>query len=61
MSADSVHTTTTKKNVSLFLDLETVVSLPCIIPMLKCIHDLIKMAQSRDIMIQDFIGVVKLC
>lgn len=36
-------------------------SLPCILPLLRCIDDLIKMAQSCNVMIQDFIGDVKLC
>jgi hypothetical protein len=43
-------------------DVEVVMGFVCIMPMLKAMHELIKFAQSHDlILFYDFMGVVKMC
>jgi hypothetical protein len=50
-----------KKNLTLLLDVATLLALPCILPLLECIQSLIKFAQSRNVFISDFIAAVKIC
>jgi hypothetical protein len=49
-----------KKNLSLLLDLATLLALPCILPMLEVVQSLIKFAQAGNVFISDFIAVVKI-
>lgn len=58
---DASSIAATKMNVALLLDLETFIALPCILLILKCVNDVVKIVQCRDVMIQDFnIGALKL-
>jgi hypothetical protein len=47
-------------NLDLLCDLELVLGLPCILPMLEVVHTLIKYAQRWDVFICEFLDVVKL-
>jgi hypothetical protein len=49
------------ENFDLLVDIEVLLSLACFIPLLECVHYLIKLSQARDIFICDFIQSVKVC
>jgi hypothetical protein len=51
----------TKKNLEYFCDVEVVMGLMCIMPMLKVVHALIKFVQACDTFVCDFVTIVKLC
>jgi hypothetical protein len=47
------------ENLNLLCDLELILGLPCIFPMLEVVHMLIKYVQRRDVFICEFIDVMK--
>lgn len=60
MSLDAPSTIATRSNLVLLIDLQTLFGLPCILPLLTKINQLIKFSQARDIFICDFVGAVQL-
>jgi len=48
-------------NLSLFCDLELILGLHAILPFLDFVHTLIKLTQSHDVFICDFVNTVKVC
>lgn len=58
---DAAKESAAKRNLLFLLDVATLLALPCILPMLECIHSLIKFAQQRNVFISDFIAAVKIC
>jgi predicted glycosyltransferase involved in capsule biosynthesis len=50
---------TTKTSLELFCDVEVFLGLTCIIPMLELVWCLSKFVQNRDILICNFVVVVK--
>jgi hypothetical protein len=58
---DECDTELGKKNLALLCDFESLLSLPAMIPLLDCVNDLIKFAQSRSVFICDFVTAVKVC
>jgi hypothetical protein len=58
---DSVIVHITKTNYELLCDLETLMGLFCIIPLLESAHGLSKFAKSQQTLICDFIYTLKLC
>jgi hypothetical protein len=60
---DDLHAIETMRtNLQFLCDVEVVMGFVCIMPMLKAMHELIKFAQSHDlILFYDFMGVVKMC
>jgi hypothetical protein len=48
-----------KHNCNLFCDVGTLLALPCVLPLLECVNDLMKFAQ--DVFISDYVAVVKIC
>jgi len=51
----------TKTNLEYLCDVEVVMGLMCIMPMLKAIHAFIKFVRACDTFVCDFVIVVKLC
>ncbi len=51
----------TKTNLEYLCDLEVVMGLMCIMPMLKAAHGLIKFVQACDTFLCDFVTIIKLC
>lgn len=52
----------TKFNLSLFIDVETLLlSLNAMMVLLEAIHSLIKFTQLKDVFVCDFITIVKIC
>jgi hypothetical protein len=49
------------KNLSLFCDLELILGLHAILPLLDYMHALIKLAKSQHVFVCDFIDVLKVC
>ncbi len=47
------------ENLDLLCDLELVFGLPCIFPMFKVVHTLIKYVQRQDVFIYGFIDAMK--
>jgi len=58
---DLNHVVVTKTNFEYFCDIEMIMGLVCIMPMLKAFHALIKFAQACDTFVCDFVTNVKLC
>jgi len=48
-----------QKNLDLLCDLELLLNLPCILPMLEVVHTLIIYVQRRDVFICEFINAMK--
>ena len=46
---------------SCFSDIEVLLSLSCFIPLLNAVHSLIKLTQSRDVFICDFLQAITIC
>jgi hypothetical protein len=52
----------TKSNLSLFIDVETLLlSLNAMMVLLEAIHSLIKFTQLKDVFVCDFITTMKIC
>jgi hypothetical protein len=47
-------------NFELLCDLDLILGLPCVMPILKAIHSFIKYAQCRNVFIMDFLHVINL-
>jgi hypothetical protein len=50
-----------RKNLSLLLDVATVLALPCILPLLEAVESLIKFAQAGNVFVSNFIAAIKIC
>jgi hypothetical protein len=50
-----------KHNCDLFCDVGTLLALPCVLPLLECVNELMKFAQSRDVFFSDYVVAVKIC
>jgi hypothetical protein len=51
----------TMANLELLCNVEVFIGLICIIPMLECVQNLSKFAQTCDVFICDFVDVLKNC
>ena len=49
-----------KHNCDLLCDVATLLALPCVLPLLECMNELMKFAKSRDVFISDYITLVKI-
>jgi hypothetical protein len=58
---DASRNNTTTKNLSLLCDLELILGLHAVLSFLNSMHTLIKLAQSHDVFICDFIDTMKVC
>jgi len=61
MNNDLNYVVATKTNLEYLCDVEVVMGLMCIIPMLKVVHVLIKFVPTCNTFVCDFVIVVKLC
>jgi len=59
MHVDASRNNTTIENLSLLCDLELILRLHAILSFLNSIHTLIKLTQSHDVFVCDFIDMVK--
>ncbi len=59
--AKDVDNESTTANYELLCDIETVMGLTCLLPMLEALQGLNKYVQNRNTFICDFVGSVKLC
>jgi hypothetical protein len=57
---DALQESGAKKNLSLLLDVATLLALPCILPLLEAVESLIKFAQAGNVFASDFIVAVKI-
>lgn len=44
-----------------FLDIDTILGMTCVLPLLECIKSLIKFAKSHDVYVVDYIEALKIC
>jgi hypothetical protein len=59
---DNLHiVATTKTNLQYLCDIEVVMGLTYIMPLLESVHVLIKFTQTHDTFLCDFVNVVKMC
>jgi hypothetical protein len=61
MNDDATNNATISTNYELLCDVEIVMGLMCVLPMLEIMHNLNKLVQNKYIFILDFISTVKLC
>jgi len=47
-------------NFELLCDLDLIINMPCVMPILEVVHSLIKYAQHRDVFIMDFLDAINL-
>lgn len=48
-------------NFKLLCDVDLLISLSCLMPMLKIVHGLIKFAQKKDVFVCDYVIAIKIC
>jgi len=60
MHVESSKSDVTLKNLNSLCDVELILGLPCILPMLECVHALIKIAQNKNVFMCNFVEFVKL-
>jgi hypothetical protein len=51
----------TKANLLNLCGIDTILGLPCILPMLEFVNAFMKFAQAKDVFVCDYIVVVKIC
>lgn len=61
MFENQVTNIVVKANLHLLCDVETFLSLVCIILLLDCVQSLSKFGKTHDVLICDFVCVVKVC
>ncbi len=61
MHANASGSNTITKNMNLLFDLELILGLHAILLLLDFVHTFIKLAQSHDVFVCDFIDMVKVC
>jgi hypothetical protein len=61
MTLDVPTIASTKSNLCLLIDVEMLLGLNVIMPLLHALHPLIKFAQLHDVFVCNFIAMVKIC
>jgi predicted RNA-binding protein YlxR (DUF448 family) len=61
MLDDQIENETIRSNLQKLLNLEFIIALHCILPLLELVHTLIKYAQGRGVYICDFVEAIKMC
>ncbi len=61
MSKDHIENEVARSNLQKLLDLELIIGLHCILPLLELVHTLIKYTQGKDVNICDFVEAIKMC
>ncbi len=59
MQAKFVKSEVALKNLNSLCDVEFILGLHCILPLLECVHMLIKFAQHKDVFIYNFMDIFK--
>jgi hypothetical protein len=60
MAQDSAEESKTTLNLRLLCDVHTLLALPCLMPMLESVNQLIEFAHSRSVFVTDYINAVKM-
>ncbi len=61
MNDEVTNTPNAKINYEFLWDMEIVMGLTCVLPMLETVHSLNKLAQNWDIFICDYVAITELC
>ncbi len=59
MQAKFVKSEVILKNLISLCDVEFIMRLHCILPLLECVHTLIKFAQHKDVFVHNFMDIFK--
>jgi hypothetical protein len=51
---------TTRHNLGLSYDVDTLLALPCIISLLKCVNSLMKFTQFKDVFVSGYVAALKI-
>ena len=61
LSAVDENESATARNFDVLCDIQVLLSMVCLVPLLKVVYSLIQFAQGRNIFIGDFVVAVKVC
>jgi len=61
IAKDNPSIMSTKVNFELLCDVNLLIFLCCLLPMLEIIYALIKLAQKRDVLVCDYLSTIKIC
>lgn len=61
MNDDVINTPNARINYELLWNVEIVMGLICVLPMLEAVYSLNKLAQNKDTFICDYVAATKLC
>jgi hypothetical protein len=61
MALDATTITSAKSNLCLLTNVEMLLGLNVVMPLLEAMHSLIKFAQLQDVFVCDFIAIIKIC
>jgi len=61
MYVDSPTIDVANNNFHAFLDIDTILGLTCVLPLLECVNSLIKFVKSHDVYVVDYIEALSLC
>jgi acetyl/propionyl-CoA carboxylase alpha subunit len=61
MTTNSANVESAKANLLNLCDIDMILGLPCILPMLESMNGLMKFVQGKDIFVCDYIIAVKIC
>ena len=50
-----------RQNCDLLCDIGALLALLCVLPLLECVNDLMKFAQSRNVFISNYVAAFKIC
>lgn len=59
MQTKSSKSEMVQKNLNALCDVEFILGLPCVFPLLECVHVLIKVTQNKDVFVRNFVDFVK--
>lgn len=60
MHTKSLKSEVDLKNLNALCNVEFILGLPCILPLLECVHTLIKVTQNINVFVCDFVESIKL-
>jgi len=60
MHVESPKNDIANKNLNVLCDVELILGLPCLLPLLECVHKFIKIVQGQDVFVCNLVEVVKL-
>jgi hypothetical protein len=60
MHVESPKSDIASKNLKISCDVELILGLPCLLPLLECVYKFIKIVQGQDVFVCNLVEVIKL-